>query len=249
MTIFRTAARSNAVAVLSGRKRKLPDGRVVGYRMVRGGAALRFQHLGVFQEGVEGHAARGDVTGPAVEEIALADVEAQEGQARIQHQAQSEQSRWLAQLVLDQAAGIAVDLVHPDRQLRLAVMAEFGMQVAHGAAHFRRGVDRHRVHAAATLAEQAQLPVRPGRRMRPAPEQPFPAREPITVGVRGRQHRLDAFAATRREFLVGVEQQHPVVRRLVHRRLLLRAVALERLDEPARAPGMRDRGGRVGGRG
>ena len=31
----------NAVAVLSGRKRKLPDGRVVGYRMVRGGAALR----------------------------------------------------------------------------------------------------------------------------------------------------------------------------------------------------------------
>src|SRR5262245_19536461 len=31
----------NAVAVLSGRKRKLADGRVVGYRMVRGGAALR----------------------------------------------------------------------------------------------------------------------------------------------------------------------------------------------------------------
>ena len=31
----------NAVAVLSGRKRKLPDGRVVGYRMVKGGAALR----------------------------------------------------------------------------------------------------------------------------------------------------------------------------------------------------------------
>ena len=33
----------NAVAVLSGRKRKLPDGRVVGYRMVRGGAALRIR--------------------------------------------------------------------------------------------------------------------------------------------------------------------------------------------------------------
>ena len=31
----------NAAAVFSGRKRKLPDGRVVGYRMVRGGAALR----------------------------------------------------------------------------------------------------------------------------------------------------------------------------------------------------------------
>src|SRR5215475_13950507 len=31
----------NVVAVLSGRKRKLGDGRVVGYRMVRGGAALR----------------------------------------------------------------------------------------------------------------------------------------------------------------------------------------------------------------
>ncbi len=35
----------NAVAVLSGRKRKLPDGRVVGYRMVRGGAALRIPLL------------------------------------------------------------------------------------------------------------------------------------------------------------------------------------------------------------
>jgi flotillin len=35
----------NAVAVLSGRKRKLPDGRTVGYRMVRGGAALRIPLL------------------------------------------------------------------------------------------------------------------------------------------------------------------------------------------------------------
>lgn len=35
----------NMVAVLSGRKRKLPDGRVVGYRMVRGGAALRIPLL------------------------------------------------------------------------------------------------------------------------------------------------------------------------------------------------------------
>ena len=35
----------NAVAVLSGRKRKLPDGRVVGYRMVKGGAALRIPLL------------------------------------------------------------------------------------------------------------------------------------------------------------------------------------------------------------
>jgi flotillin len=35
----------NAVAVLSGRKRKLPDGRMVGYRMVRGGAALRIPLL------------------------------------------------------------------------------------------------------------------------------------------------------------------------------------------------------------
>jgi flotillin len=35
----------NAVAVLSGRKRKLPDGRVVGYRMIRGGAALRIPLL------------------------------------------------------------------------------------------------------------------------------------------------------------------------------------------------------------
>jgi flotillin len=35
----------NAVAVLSGRRRKLPDGRVVGYRMVRGGAALRIPVL------------------------------------------------------------------------------------------------------------------------------------------------------------------------------------------------------------
>lgn len=35
----------NTVAVLSGRKRKLPDGRMVGYRMVRGGAALRLPLL------------------------------------------------------------------------------------------------------------------------------------------------------------------------------------------------------------
>jgi flotillin len=35
----------NTVAVLSGRRRKLPDGRTVGYRMVRGGAALRFPLL------------------------------------------------------------------------------------------------------------------------------------------------------------------------------------------------------------
>ncbi len=35
----------NVVAVLSGRKRKLADGRVVGYRMVKGGAALRFPLL------------------------------------------------------------------------------------------------------------------------------------------------------------------------------------------------------------
>jgi len=35
----------NLVAVLSGRKRKLPDGRSVGYRMVRGGAALRIPLL------------------------------------------------------------------------------------------------------------------------------------------------------------------------------------------------------------
>ena len=35
----------NAVAVLSGRRRKLPDGKVVGYRMVRGGAALRIPLL------------------------------------------------------------------------------------------------------------------------------------------------------------------------------------------------------------
>lgn len=35
----------NVVAVLSGRKRKLADGRLVGYRMVRGGAALRIPLL------------------------------------------------------------------------------------------------------------------------------------------------------------------------------------------------------------
>jgi len=35
----------NAVAVFSGRKRKLADGRLVGYRMVKGGAALRIPLL------------------------------------------------------------------------------------------------------------------------------------------------------------------------------------------------------------
>ena len=35
----------NAAAVFSGRKRKLPDGRVVGYRIIKGGAALRIPLL------------------------------------------------------------------------------------------------------------------------------------------------------------------------------------------------------------
>jgi flotillin len=35
----------NSVAVLSGRRRKLADGRIVGYRMVKGGAALRIPVL------------------------------------------------------------------------------------------------------------------------------------------------------------------------------------------------------------
>jgi len=35
----------NAAAVFSGRKRKLPDGRVVGYRLIKGGAALRIPLL------------------------------------------------------------------------------------------------------------------------------------------------------------------------------------------------------------
>ena len=35
----------NAVAVFSGRKRRLADGKVVGYRLVRGGAALRIPLL------------------------------------------------------------------------------------------------------------------------------------------------------------------------------------------------------------
>jgi flotillin len=35
----------NEAAVFSGRKRKLPDGRIVGYRLVRGGAALRLPLL------------------------------------------------------------------------------------------------------------------------------------------------------------------------------------------------------------
>ncbi|HEU4391928.1 MAG TPA: SPFH domain-containing protein, partial [Blastocatellia bacterium] len=35
----------NSAAVFSGRKRKLPDGRVVGYRLVKGGAALRIPLL------------------------------------------------------------------------------------------------------------------------------------------------------------------------------------------------------------
>jgi flotillin len=35
----------NSVAIFSGRKHKLPDGRIVGYRMVRGGAAFRWPLL------------------------------------------------------------------------------------------------------------------------------------------------------------------------------------------------------------
>ena len=35
----------NAVAVLSGRKRKTADGKLVGYRVVNGGATFRFPLL------------------------------------------------------------------------------------------------------------------------------------------------------------------------------------------------------------
>ena len=35
----------NAVAIFSGRRHKLPDGKLVGYRMVRGGAAFRWPLL------------------------------------------------------------------------------------------------------------------------------------------------------------------------------------------------------------
>ncbi|HEX5082769.1 MAG TPA: SPFH domain-containing protein [Blastocatellia bacterium] len=35
----------NEAAVFSGRRRKLPDGRTVGYRLIRGGAALRIPLL------------------------------------------------------------------------------------------------------------------------------------------------------------------------------------------------------------
>src|SRR5262245_58090274 len=51
----------NVVAVFSGRRRKLPDGKIVGYRMVKGGAALRvpvlekveYLSLNVFTIGLE----------------------------------------------------------------------------------------------------------------------------------------------------------------------------------------------------
>ena len=35
----------NEVVVLSGRKRRLPDGTIVGYRIIRGGRALRIPFL------------------------------------------------------------------------------------------------------------------------------------------------------------------------------------------------------------
>ena len=114
--------------------------------------ALGLKHLRVFQEGVESLRARGDEAGPAVEEIALPDVEAQEGDARVEHQAQAEQARRLRWLVTDQAAGIAVDLVDAYRQLGLAVVAELGVEIAHAAAHFRRGMHRHVVRARRSCA-------------------------------------------------------------------------------------------------
>ena len=38
-------AQPNEVVILSGRKRVLPDGKVVGYRIIRGGRALRIPFL------------------------------------------------------------------------------------------------------------------------------------------------------------------------------------------------------------
>ena len=140
------------------------------------------------------------------------------------------QQRWTTFLfVRHQSAGIAVHLVDPIGQRGFAVVAEGRIQIDDHTIDFRRGMHRHRVHAAVRFAEQAQLPVRARRRVRPAPEQPLLPRQAKTVGHGRGQGAFDHLTPCLGQVLVRVEQQDPVVTGQVDRSLLLRSIALERL--------------------
>src|ERR1700751_5297776 len=73
-------------------------------------ASSRFVDFGVFEEHVKRTRGRADETGPAVEEIALDQVLAQEEQRRIEHHAQSDETFAARQLVDNEAGRIRVDL-------------------------------------------------------------------------------------------------------------------------------------------
>ena len=105
---------------------------------------------------------------------------------------------------------------------------------------------RHGVHAAARLAEQAQLPVRAGARVRPAPEQPFLARQAVTVRARRGELAFDGDAPGIGQVFVRIQQQDPVAGRELDRRLLLRTIAGKGLGFDARAMPARDLEGGIG---
>ena len=76
--------------------------------------------------------------------------------------------------------------------------------------------------------------------MRPAPEQPFLARQAIAIRARRGEFALDGIPPGIGQVLVRVQQQDPVAGRQFDRRLLLRAVAGERPGRDPRAMPQRD---------
>src|SRR5688500_19419835 len=62
-----------------------------------------FQHLGVLEEGVERLRACGEIAGPAIEAVALAEIQPGERERRVQQLAQGQARRTLRPLVFHQA--------------------------------------------------------------------------------------------------------------------------------------------------
>jgi hypothetical protein len=186
-----------------------------------------------------------DQAGDPVEEAELHDVEPGEPRERRQHE-------------LAHAGALAARVHRLGLQRRVAVLlGEVGIerfggrvqQIARETAHRAVGddvlVDGVVGPAGAPAVEKAHVPVGIAFAMgQPAAKQPVAAGERVRGGDRGRAMRRQRRADCRRELwrqaLVGVEAQHPVVPRLAHREVLLRAVARPRMRDHPRTEAARD---------
>src|SRR5690606_30628069 len=128
-------------------------------------------------------------------------------------------------------AGVALGLAELLFQRAVGVVDEVAAQPAHRAIDAGGLVDLAlAAPAAAAAVEQAQHPVRVGIAVaEEAAEVLAQAVEAVAGGVREAAGALglDAGAQFRRDALVGVQAQHPVVAGLLHRELLLAAEAVE----------------------